>query len=174
MKTPKRKKTAPTPPAPYAPGNPPPWLQPELRAAFDELLDRLRGSGAALTDADFLTVGRLVTSERDLEIAERLAADCPLTIACRANGEITHPIFRRIQELRAEVRSWMRLLPRPASPSRTSTKTAPTPTPATQKEQQPVRHELIERIRARIAALQQQQPGNAANTTTPAAATPAS
>jgi len=167
MKTPKRKKRTPPPPAPYAPGNPPPWLQSELRAAFDELADRLRASGAALTDADFLTVGRLVKAERDLETAERMAADCPLTIPCRANGEITHPIFRRIQELRAECRQWMRLLPRPASPSRTSTKTAPTPTPtaATQKEQQPIRHELIARIRARIAELQQ-QPGNPTGTTT--------
>jgi hypothetical protein len=98
--------------------DPPPWLSPSHVPAFESLCERLQGSGVELSETDLLTVGRLAISEADLLQAERIAADCPLTIETKSNGEQPHPIFRRIKELRAEVRSWMRLLPRAGSGGR--------------------------------------------------------
>lgn len=98
--------------------DPPPWLSPSHVPAFESLCERLQGSGVELSETDLLTVGRLAISEADLLQAERIAADCPLTVETKSNGEQPHPIFRRIKELRAEVRSWMRLLPRAGSGGR--------------------------------------------------------
>jgi hypothetical protein len=97
---------------------PPPWLSAAHVPAFESLCDRLQSSGADLSETDLLTVGRLAISEADLLQAERIAADCPMTVESKSNGELPHPIFKRIRELRAEVRSWMRLLPRAGSGGR--------------------------------------------------------
>ena len=92
--------------------NPPPWLSAAHVPAFESLCERLQGSGVELAETDLLTVGRLAISEADLLQAERIAADCPLIVETRSNGELPHPIFKRIRELRCEVRAWMRLLPK--------------------------------------------------------------
>ena len=106
--------------------NPPPWLSAAHVPAFESLCERLQGSGVELAETDLLTVGRLAISEADLLQAERIAADCPLTVETKSNGEQPHPLFKRIRELRCEVRAWMRLLPK------TSGGGLPVPTPHVQ------------------------------------------
>lgn len=91
---------------------PPPWLPAETVPAFEAICERLQASGVELSEADLLVVARLAISEADLLAAEKISASCPLTVETKSNGEVPHPIFRRIRELRGEVRAWMKMLPR--------------------------------------------------------------
>ena len=170
-----KRKTTPPPPAEDGIPAPPSWLRRSCRAAFFAHCRKLRDDGCTLHHVDANHVARLVHTEEDLQVAESEAARVPMTVESRANGAVVHAAHKRVSELRSEVRSWLRQLPRPATTTRTSqatptaSTTAPTPAASTATAGPP-RLELIERIRARIAALQQQQqPGNPTGTTTPAA-----
>lgn len=159
----------------------PAWLRKSCRAAYTNHCRKLRDDGCTLTHVDANHVARLVHSEECLAAAESEAAKVPTMLESRANGLVLHPAHKRVSELRAEVRAWLKQLPRTTTPrtsqaTPTASKTAPTaaaptagaPTAAAGAP----RLELIERIRARIAAIQQQQqqqPGNPTGTTHPAA-----
>jgi hypothetical protein len=169
-----RKKTPP-PPETIEPGIPaaPAWLRKSCRAAYTNHCRKLRDDGCTLHHVDANHVARLVHTEEDLQVAEAEAAKVPTMLESRANGLVLHPAHKRVSELRSEVRSWLRQLPRPASPSRTSTTSAATSSTPTAATQEP-RLELIARIKARLAAMQSTgADGNAAPTTPAAAATPA-
>ncbi len=172
-----KRKTTPPPETAEAGIPPAPaWLRRSCRVAFLDHCRRLRDDGVFLRSLDAHFIGRLCHSEEDLQVAESEAAKVPAVMESRANGTVISAIHKRCSELRAECRSWMRQLPRPATTPRTSatktptaSKTALTAAASTAAAGAP-RLELIERIRARIAALQQQQPGNPTGTSNPAAA----
>ncbi|MGV2336785.1 MAG UNVERIFIED_CONTAM: hypothetical protein LVR18_22695 [Planctomycetaceae bacterium] len=170
MKAPRRKKTA------FTPGTPPDCLPKALWPEFTELVARYESSGRSPNDVERIVLCRFVMAAEDLRLAEAEASEVPPIVETRSNGPQVHPAHKAVETRKRELRAWLKLLPKIAepSPSRTSatptaSKTAPAAAATETAGPQPIRHELIARIRARIAALQASQPGGNPTTNDPAA-----
>jgi hypothetical protein len=92
--------------------NPPPWLSASHVPGFESLCERLRASGVELTELDAIVVARVAQAEASLERARAEAAQAPLIIGSPANGECVHPAQRLLQSAEANLRQWLKLLPK--------------------------------------------------------------
>lgn len=93
---------------------PPANLSSELHGAFRDLCERLRASGAEVTELDALVIARIVEAEHGLERAKTEAATAPLVIESKANGLTINPVHKMVASAEANLRAWLRLLPKPS------------------------------------------------------------
>ena len=91
---------------------PPSNLPTELRSAFGDLCQRLRASGIKLSELDAIVVARVVEAEHAMKRARSEAEKSPLIVGSRANGECVHPAQRLLQSAEANLRAWLKLLPK--------------------------------------------------------------
>lgn len=141
-----------------APCPPPPEnLDPVLHTAFAELCERLRAGGAEILPVDAVVIARTVQAEAALQRAREAAAKAPLCVDSPANGESLHPLHRLVTTCEANLRSWLRLLPRAGSGGRIpSSHVTPAPAPAGGDVAEPPGQpsERLQRLRAIIRAFQ--------------------
>ena len=95
-------------PSPQPPQN----LAPELHGAFAQLCGRLQASGAEVTELDAIVVARVAQAEASLERARAEAEKSPLVVGSPANGQCAHPAQKLLQNAEANLRAWLRLLPK--------------------------------------------------------------
>ncbi len=94
---------------------PPPWLSTELLSEYSKWVDRLRASGAELCDVDSTIIARTVLAEQALHRAQEAAAESPVVIETPSNGQLAHPVHRHVMAAEANLRAWLKLLPRAGS-----------------------------------------------------------
>lgn len=140
---------------------PPPWLSTELLSEYSKWVDRLRASGAELCDVDSTIIARTVLAEQALQRAQEAAAEAPVVIESPSNGQLAHPVHRHVMAAEANLRAWLKLLPRGSGGRGTSLPphVTPTPAPASGDVAEPPGQpsERLQRLRAIIAQFQADQ-----------------
>lgn len=91
---------------------PPPDLPSALHDAFNAFCERLRLSGCELSELDAVAIAQSVQAAAALSRARLEADGVPLVCESRANGAVIHAVHKAVLQAEANLRSWLKLLPR--------------------------------------------------------------